>query len=217
MSEILYDSKEGTEFVRKNNGGKAVVTVRGSQCVYMKYRFPDITQYEHPMLSWENLDKCGGWDCNEEDILVLVLEGKKPAGELIILEKDEKVLHEKVESYSIPNELSVIEYCPWNSIYTKASMQVITPGHNSLSEIFDLDDICKHYEKLGLNIKSYDKDIIRHMMEEPLLNLLSSERNRFHYDFANSCKTVAEDIVTGLLLGYPLESTYSIIEYPYVK
>lgn len=48
------------------------------------YRFNNLPFYEHPLLSWANLDCCDGWDHDEEYLLTAVQEGKKPVADIFV-------------------------------------------------------------------------------------------------------------------------------------
>ena len=78
----------------------------------------------------------------------------------------------------------------------------------SLSDYYKLEDIINFHELLGLSWEYVDEDRFNEFFYAHLYDLINGNKN---YEYSSICKTLTEDIVTGLLLGYPLESTVGII------
>jgi len=61
---------------------------------------------------------------------------------------------------------------------------------------------------LGLSWEYVDMDRFDELFNANLFDLINGSKK---YEYGSICKTLAENIITGLLLGYPLESTVGII------
>lgn len=83
----------------------------------------------------------------------------------------------------------------------------VTKGNYPLSYYFNLDEIIIHYEKLGLD--NLNKAELQRLFELPALEIFSPYGEE--YDHRHSDDADAIDIIRGLVLGYPLESTVSFI------
>jgi len=61
---------------------------------------------------------------------------------------------------------------------------------------------------LGLNWDYVNADIFNELFYSDLFDLINGSKD---YKYSSINKTISETIIAGLLLGYPLESTASII------
>lgn len=77
-----------------------------------------------------------------------------------------------------------------------------------MSDYFDLDEIIKFYELVGLIWDDVDTDRFMELFNADLFDLINDNKS---FEYSSIYKITAEDIITGLLLGYPLESTVGII------
>ena len=78
----------------------------------------------------------------------------------------------------------------------------------SLSDYFDLKKVIKFYKLLGLDWDYVDLDRFNELFHADLIDLINGDKD---YKYSDIYKDIAEIIITGLLLGYPLETTESII------
>ena len=172
------------------------------------YIYQDIEEYKHPKLSWQNLSYiCGGYD--EENILPkLVVEGKKLVSNVVLKNEDlySDFKNDNVELVKNKGKHGYIDY------------YFIAKG--KLRDYFNFEEIIEHYNKLT-NIFNNDDEFFEDDVEENLREL----NHAFNYDIKDlilgkfkGYDWVSPDdcynwqtVLTGLLLGYPLESTASII------
>ena len=77
----------------------------------------------------------------------------------------------------------------------------------TISEYFDLNEVFKFYGKLGLDFPQYVVDQVKALCSIEIKNF-GGDKPPFIYYQAGA---PVELITTGLLLGYPLESTASIL------
>jgi hypothetical protein len=75
----------------------------------------------------------------------------------------------------------------------------------SISDYIDMTAVCELYCALG--VERLDFEIINELTTAPLLNLLDGT---IPFDYGNP-KSAEEYVVTGLLLGYPVESTTALL------
>ena len=74
---LLYESPLGIRFIREDRKKRSLVrVVNGTHTLHI-YRMNNIPFYEHPYLSWENLDCCGGWPYDEEYLKYAVQRHRK--------------------------------------------------------------------------------------------------------------------------------------------
>lgn len=172
------------------------------------YKYPDIKRsFSSPMVNDYNLHLCGGWswrDVNErQEIVDRVIAGLKPTGFTYAFEKDREWL-EQQESMAQQAGCST---CAYETHLLR--LGVAYP--HQCCEIFDLDALKTDYMKYaGILGGGYRFDDV----EEALDVLCSYNFTNFFEEFAVGDPTSnSEAIVTGLLLGYPIESTVSIIDW----
>ena len=190
---LLHENSKGVKIVREDMKKRSKVCVLGldgtSICTY---RFNNVPEYKHPYLSWENLDHCGGWATDDSYLLTAVHNGKKPAAQYVIYESAPKIeTGNGVETY----------YTSRHGYYGYTINQVYITRTCSLKDLFDIDSIIDAYKKHDIWI---DKEDIMPYMQKPIMDLMKE-------DFFLNPADDTELVITGLMLGYPIESTASII------
>ena len=192
--EVLHENSYGIKIIREDYKNRSKVSVLGfNGAVINTYRFNNVPEYKHPYLSWENLDHCGGWASDDSYLLTAVHNKQKPAAQYA--KANEPV--PDIESNSEVETFYTSKH--FHSNYT--SNQVYITRACSLKDLFDINDIIFVYEKQGILI---NKKILMPYMEKPIMDLMKE-------NFFISQKNMTELIITGLMLGYPIESTASII------
>ena len=203
MPEILLETSSGVVFVKtatKNRCKVAVMNKDGS-CTHMVYRFRNgVEPIASPYISWENLNCCGGWHCDEGYLLTAVQEGKKLCAGITF--NEESSLNDYIAGLS--------EEYPY---YCRP------PMHNGPYTFYNIDVVRKgairDYISEGAVFIAYDKLGITGIRKEPLSGLLGTPMAQLicgcSFDYTNP-KTPEELITAGLLLGYPLESTAWLLE-----
>ena len=70
------------------------------------------------------------------------------------------------------------------------------------------DEIIKFYDLLGLSWDYVDTNRFMELFNADLFDLINGNKD---FEYSSIYKTTAENLIAGLLLGYPLESTVDII------
>ena len=220
MQEILFDDGHGIQFVRKRQAGMYIVTVqyqapgtkRGSRL--MTYHFPVIPEiFDSPYLSWRNLYCCGGWACDESILDTAVQEGTKLfAGRTQTLRSqyapDAPTLEEARQEFAAfkasfpPGVYGAEETVRPDDRY----FQSYICREGAISDYFDLGKVFDHYHALGVDLELFRAGIGRLCSAE----IKDYGTERAPYPYFNT-DTVPQLVTTGLLLGYPIESTASIL------
>lgn len=201
----VMKTKNGFEIetVRKDFKKRSEVKIRHGNFVYMTYRFDNLTNvYTSPYISWANLNCCGGWVYDNDYLKYAVQNNKKLFAQLACLKENEiKELKETIDkdkfdySYEIEGRFSQFY------IYRKGTV----------GDYIDIGEVLDTYNKYGVYLDDEDEVIISILSETEMKYLINPNKNRYNYDFANP-KYIGELIFTGLLLGYPIESTVSLIQ-----
>lgn len=210
MKELLFESELGVQFYKEVKDGRCVVRVKskGQRFTHMTYTFPDVSPgFTSPFLSWQNLNCCGGWDFERAYLQTAVQERRKlyaGCSEYIdpgeTREGKRAKLKELLET--LPDGCAVGEE-PWRNDRV-FNYYICRTG--ALKDFFDLEQVFDAYRRLGVAVSDRERAEIR--------EYCSAELTRFGRDepFAYSAaETKPQLVATGLLLGYPLESTASLL------
>ena len=175
------------------------------------YFYDNKEEYKHPKLSWQNLTYiCGGYD--EETILpLLVFEGKKLVANVV---SDKEIEYEKTPDIMKNKVIFFKEKTKYGN-----SNDYYFCAKGKLRDYFDLKEILNAYNNhtdYYKCIEEYDIDGFDEYYYDKL-------KNAFNYDIVDLIKgklsgydlVSPEDdwqlTLTGLLLGYPIESTASLL------
>ena len=220
METILHQNSHGVKIVRedvKQYGLVAVVTDNEYGTYYHRdYRFKLVREpIQIPFCSWANLDCCGGWAYDEEYLETAVQKGLKLfAGRTIMLRRKDwthgPTLEEALQSLdalaaTLPPDCCV-GYDPESIPTNRLQTYICRTG--CIADYIDLDAVFPFYSKLGYKLYSRNKTAIRQYCNIELKKFGTSEAP---FDYANP-RIDTEYITTGLLLGYPIESTVSILQ-----
>lgn len=197
---VLFRNPLGITIERTDYAKRSKVRVHNNGYGLMTYRFNNVAEFESPYISWANLDQCGGWATSEAYLNTAVQRGHKLFAQ-------------------IPHFVHIE--------FERSDEVVITTGVNhrigrgylthicrkgSLADYYDLAAVREHYSRLGVVLTDNEWiDVLLHCSLE--LSTFGTVDAPFDYVHAS---TAVELIVTGLLLGYPLESTASLIEEWYL-
>lgn len=180
------------------------------------YRFDNILEsIEVPYSSWANLDCCGGWCFDKEYLDTAVQKGLKLFAGRTTLLRHQYIPHAPTLEDAKQQFEALVKELPYGVIadvestaYDPNCFYTFVCRTGRISDHIDLDMVFRFYEKLGHNIASTEKDEIERFS--------SCEIKQYGYPTAPFCytraSTNAELITTGLLLGYPIESTVSILQ-----
>lgn len=195
------DYKENHEMVVMSNGL--------SMCRYKYPRGINIP-FQSPMVRWMNLTFCGGYGVllengeyagSDNRLLEAVANGLKPIGFISVDKYNLEEMLEKVKQSGLHYEVSKI----WTGDY-----EIGLANQGKVKDYFDLTKLISSYrlysDRLGY-------DLLTSKEEESLLETNEIELAYFikDFDYASSKKKDWEHVLTGLLLGFPIESTVALL------
>ena len=221
MNELLHQNSKGVTILREDYKKRSQVKVfseyQGKRHSLRSYRFNNIPdRFESPFCSWANLDCCGGWACDETYLDTAVQKGKKLyAGRYQYLKStyfpDFPSREEALQEFQaiidgLPSGVTGgIEECGRND--AKDILYTFICREGSIADYFDLNCVFNFYGKLGLHHQQHIVDCVKELCSIEIKSY-GEEKAPFLYYNAN---TDMELITTGLLLGYPIELTASIL------
>lgn len=174
------------------------------------YKYPIIDRtFQSPLVNDHNLNLGGGWGWpgkKESECLTRVMSGKKPIG-----------------FYHFKDDESITEYC--DSGFPYVILKDTDPGvitneiglsiKVTFSESFDMDALINDYDQyLKSLIKKYN---FNKNTAEKIIKKFDYIRNKdvssfLTFDYGNPCKLPEDHCLTGLILGYPIETTVSLYD-----
>lgn len=209
---IIFTSNMGIEFERTDSGKKSSVRVKelGGGRPHMIYRFPnrpDVT-FSSPFISWENLNCVYGWTYDETYLYTAVQEEKKLCagisfGRLPNTMLTKKDLDTLIESLGSDCLYSIAEGSGHDG--PAYSIDVVRKG--KISDYIDLSAV-KHFYG-GVTNHPIDFEEVKRLCNKEMISLVKNDEG-WKYAWT---RTPSDKVVAGLLLGYPLESTLSYINY----
>ena len=192
---LLHENSHGVKMLREDKVKRSAVKVIEDGHTLHTYRFNNIPFYEHPYLSWANLDCCGGWNYDRDYLYKAVQEAKKLVAGITDETLPEISLTPDIEIWKNPVPTTNGPYKWWHMLVTRKGR---------LSDYFDIDSIAAAYAAQDFKIDKTSMAALEKYFSVPLIEL-------FQNPFWVTLRTADEAIVAGLGLGYPIESTVSII------
>ena len=225
MPEIVYESNKGIVFERaiyKNGNARLTVRNKANNATMATYRYKNAPGLQSPYLNWDNLNCVNGWVFDETYLYTAVQSGKKLyAGFTFHIAKDgafpgqalpegfytEHEVIEKIEELrkGLPGDCVLGFEKPDSERHLSFLRHIYICKTGAISDYIDVDDVISVYVRFGIVLNDAHIKSIRELCAIPISNFASDE----YMDYANP-KTAAEWIVTGLLLGYPVETTASM-------
>lgn len=195
MTSVLFTNPIGITIERTDYKNRSKVRVHNNGYHLRTYRFNNVPEFESPYISWQNLDQCGGWATRNDYLKTAVQNGTKLfAG----------IVHQESESFDCSDDVVVITKPHWWEGHCET--HICRKG--CLSDYYDLDAVLAHYSRLGIDLTVDEVERI-HEFCNIELSVFATDQAPFDY---GNVETLEDLVVTGLLLGYPLESTAFIIE-----
>lgn len=209
-----YMNEQGhplTGFVMRETKNTKTITICGNGHYQMAYTIDKKLEIPpHQLIRWMNITMCGGFLLFDEQgkrlgdndaIADAVFDGLKPVGDLFYLSEEEA---KRVADSGRSLGFEVLEYqreFPTNPVAYRVMIGVNRP----IREIFDLEAIARYYEKAVPYMTPNLRNRFRKIGSQTPIDTLGQ------FDWANPT-TECHLITTGLLLGYPLESTVSLLK-----
>lgn len=216
---VLNENSYGIRMIRTDKVRRSKVDVVSENGYrHMTYRMNNVPFYKHSLLSWKNLDYCGGWGAKDEEYLYTAVQKDHKLMALITVP-----LYE-VDCPETENNLRVIvgdelkTMCPdlddahegWRiasvsrDYYgTVCNVQILRRG--CFADFFDVKEIVEAYHRQSFDrVKREDLEPYFHV---ELSELFPNEE----IPVTSSNDYDVRSILTGLALGYPIESTASLL------
>lgn len=207
-----YRNEEGLSglYQREYKNTKEMIVLYNGHLL-RKYKYPKIEiPFRSSMVRWQNLYFCGGFGMQYEDgsradtnelLIQSVINKEKPIGFVFVNNKDKEMLINKIEK-------SALTYIVNNSCQ-EGYYEIGVANHGTIKDNFDINALIESYKLYGekINFKFITEEIefsLRSLSEKKLSDFLQD------YDYANP-SSIIDLIVTGLILGYAVESTMAII------
>lgn len=211
--KLLFQSSSGIQFNKEVSKGLCTVKVQTKPpnkraYTLMRYTYPNVAlSVSSPFLSWENLNCCNGWAYDEDYLLTAVQEGKKLyAGSTIRLQPPIGVeeAEARLEEFrsTLPDTCLAGKEMEMNDRFFP--FYICRRGR--LKDYFDLEQVLGDYKRMGITLSAQDKRILFHLGGIELAQFATGKPMCYF-----RCISDVELMITGLLLGYPLESTASLL------
>lgn len=227
MTDIIFESNKGIVFERmtyKNSRCKLSVRKKETNQSLMFYRYKNVPSYQSRYLNWGNLNCCGGWTYDETYLYTAVQEEKKLYSNIVFTivnedyakqykqcnfhtEKTVSSILSKLKS-ELPDDCVMGFECEDKEVYERIFRSLFICKKGTLNNFYNIDDILRSYEQFGVIIDDAEKHRIRELSDVPLEYFGHDD---FVYKY-HQPEFGSQLIITGLLLGYPIESTVGLIE-----
>ena len=220
MEIVLHQNSHGVSMVRQDfklrSQVKVVTSYAGKRHCIRTYRFNRTEQaIDIPYCSWANLDCCGGWSCDEEYLDSAVQKGLKLFAGRVTSLKGQYTPNNPTVDEAL-REFEMLK----NSLPSGVLADVETPAVDNgclytficrtgcISDHIDLATVFESYDKLGCHLSEDDKKEITRLCG---IEICQYGKDQAPFSYVHAAGVV-QLVVTGLLLGYPIESTVSIID-----
>lgn len=220
MSQILHRNSKGITIVREDFKTRSQVKVVSEfaekRTCLRTYRFNLIHEpIEIPYCSWANLDCCGGWSYDEEYLDTAVQKNLKLfSGRTTSLKseyspncptaEEARCQFDAMKDTLPDGVLGGIEDTAEDTRF----LHTFLCRTGSISEYIDLGRVFSFYEKLGVHVSNTERQEIGRLCDIEI-SCYGTSHAPLQYVRA---VTMVQLITTGLLLGYPIESTASILQ-----
>jgi len=226
MSEIIFESNKGVVFEKtsyKNGKCKLAVKDKDSGKSIMTYRYKDVPGLDSPYINWENLNCCNGWTYDENYLYTAVQNNRKLYADIALsmydddwvaelnrndlpTEKEAAALIDKLKA-EIPDDCILGSAGSDRDGYRSRTRYIYICKDSAIIEYIDLAEVFNTYERLGITVTYSAKESIKKACGIPL-KCFAADEYRDYWETNTPIKL----IVIGLLLGYPVETTASLIE-----
>jgi len=203
VTEILLETNKGIIFEKTTTKNRCKVNVKNKDSgnIHMTYRFKKgVVPISSPFISWENLNCCNGWPHDKSYLLTAVQDGKKLCSGIYLSTQEE------LDDYKSTLSNEYVHFCrPPMVDVSRTVFYIDVARDGAIRDFINTDDVMNIYEMLGA--RNFNKKLLSEFLAQPLYDWISSET--FDYGLP---KSPEEFILTGLMLGYPLESTAWLLE-----
>lgn len=189
----MSDNKDPFVIITKE--GNKIIRSENDDIIHIYKNIPMNLKFKHKMVNDHNQHLCGGWTVLKYEPFAetdRVAQGLKPVG--ISHSRDTEAVMKKALEYTLKGLL--VSFNRTRKGPFKGMYDITVSVTGKLKDYFDMDTLAEDYERNGLR-----GDRIRKYK-----NVNFSE---FHYGKFDSKYHSPE--ITGLILGYPIENTISLL------
>ena len=183
---------------------------RHSNGVISLIEYPTRDTYSSSLLNWENLIRCSNYyglppeeirsDGSLGYMSVAVQEHLKPASTIRITIDDPHIKQLKMD---LPDDCVLLKYEEENTTF------ICRKG--SLSDLFDIERVRETYAQFG--ILDIDWDVVYDYSKKEMTFFADNAISGISIEHGSIGRT--QDVIVGLLLGYPIESTVAKMKGTY--
>jgi len=199
--EIVFESNRGVVFELTTYTAKRKLAVKNKDGSYthMTYHFNNKDFFRSEYISWENLNCCNGWSHDKEYLFTAVQDGKKLCAGITF----DSVKEMNIYLETLGSDYLFYQHAPVkNGPYSWYNVDIVRKG--CIADYIDIHAVLEAYKN---HIDYIDENVIKQYLTRPIIELVDGSAC---FDYANT-KNDNELVVTGLLLGYPIETTASLI------
>ncbi len=225
MTSIVFESNRGIIFEKTSyKNGKCKLTVRrksGGSAI-ITYRYRDVPGFQSPYITWDNLNCCNGWEYDESYLYTAVQQGKKLfagitynifdedgtrkqgnlAGHDKPGEADVETIIQKLQT-ELPDDCLLLRRDADSAFNGGKYRYIDICKKGTITDYINLEEVFAAYERLGVTMDSGIRERITGHCSESIEGLTA------HFEYWNATGHML--VVTGLLLGYPIETTASLL------
>lgn len=195
---------------RIDEGNYSVVEIRKDNEIKDRFRFRNVgEEIDCPYISWENLAYCGWYDKDGDDIISIMLVDRKLFASLgfensdLVHDGNGRFADDEIENIIKQNDSLMGGYLEDG---IEVYMDVFICKKGTISDYIDIENVFSFYEKLGMKLWNNEKEMIKELCDHNISEFATKSLLTYTHP-----KNRVELVVVGLLLGYPIESTVSIL------
>ncbi|MBT2292685.1 hypothetical protein J7E73_26855 [Paenibacillus albidus] len=212
-----YRNEQGiglSGFYRRDYKETSDMVVMGNGHSMLRYKYPKVSNipFYSPMVRWHNLFFCGGYSIRfpngertdtYDRLFDAIRTGLKPTGFWPLASQELKETLHKVNQTDLVWKVS-------DNSHPNFQYEIGVANKGKMKDHFNLNKVIESYQlfskKLGYDLLSKkDEDIILCYEDVDLAWFLEG------FDYGDPEKKNHDHVLTGLILGYPVESTVALL------
>ena len=209
--------KSGSRIFREEMGAYSVVTIKSEKVDSIQYRYMTSERYFNRYLNDQNLSYYNAHrDEDEEDkyLLYRALQRDRKLCATFWTKNVDTIMEVFSDKTRYSSVVKDTDHKPYKMVYVARNGKLI--------DYYNMNDIIHKYSMMNISLR---QEILLPMCEEEMINILSGKYTHpwlsvpynvvMRFDGDKVIQEYGPEglVVSGLLLGYPLESTADLIKY----